>query len=140
MGRLLKQKTDQIRKLREEGYTQKETAEKVGVHLRTVRKYDPFREQRPVKPTREQIKEIEEACIRLAAEGLAQKVGDGGFRITSLGKQTYEEYKELRKKAILEFMVEQDRPVREGEVQRYLDEIGDQLFDEAAREAKRRWD
>ena len=40
MGRLTKAKIDQIEKMRKEGYTQQETAEKTGVHIRTVRKYD----------------------------------------------------------------------------------------------------
>jgi hypothetical protein len=43
MGRLRKSKTDMISKLRHEGYTQLEVAEKVGVHLKTVQKYDPLR-------------------------------------------------------------------------------------------------
>ena len=47
MGRLVKVKRDEIAKLRKQGYTQKETAEKVKVHLRTVRKYDPLHESRP---------------------------------------------------------------------------------------------
>ena len=41
MGRLLKKKVDQIADLRKQGYTQKEVAQKLGVHVRTVRKYDP---------------------------------------------------------------------------------------------------
>jgi hypothetical protein len=68
MGRLTKAKIDEIGKLREQGYTQKETAEKVKVHLRTVRKYDPLREK-PVRPSREQAKELEEAISKLAAKG-----------------------------------------------------------------------
>jgi len=40
MGRLTKAKIDRIVSLRKEGYTQKETAEQVGVNVRTVRKYD----------------------------------------------------------------------------------------------------
>jgi len=140
MGRLTKAKIDQIAKLRQQGYTQREAAEKVKVHLRTVRKYDPLREQRPVKPTREQIKEIEEACIKLVAEGLAREESGGRFCIASLGKQTYERYEELRKKAILEFMAEKDRPVREAEIERYVDGVDDELFDEALNEVKRQWD
>lgn len=41
MGRLLKSKVDQIVGLRKQGYCQKEIAEKLGVHIKTVRKYDP---------------------------------------------------------------------------------------------------
>jgi len=39
MGRLYKAKIDSIRELSEQGYLQKEVAEKVGVHVKTVRKY-----------------------------------------------------------------------------------------------------
>ena len=138
MGRLTKAKIDEIARLRGQNYTQKETVEKVGVHLRTVRKYDPLREQRPIRPTVDQLKEIEEACSELAAEGLVRKESDGRFRITSLGKRTYKKLEELEEKAILEFMAEADRPVREEEIDRYLDEIGDELFDEALNEVKRR--
>jgi len=139
MGRLTKAKMDEIRKLREQGYTQKETAEKVKVHLRTVRKYDPLREQRPISPTPDQVRELEEACSELVAEGLVHKESDGRFRISSLGKRVYVKLEELERKAMLEFMAEADRPVREEEIHRYLDEISDELFDEALNEAKRRW-
>lgn len=135
MGRLLKQKIDQIRKLREEGYTQKETAEKVGVHLRTARKYDPIR-QKGTRPTREQIEELGEALGELVANGLVQKLRDGRLRITSLGKRTYERFEELRTKAMLQFIVDQGGSVREGELQRYLDEIDDELFYQAINETK----
>ena len=47
MGRLTKTKIDEIAKLRGKGYTQKETAEKLKVHLRTVRKYDPLHQSNP---------------------------------------------------------------------------------------------
>jgi len=43
MGKLTKAKIDEITRLRQEGYTQKEIAKKAKVHLRTVRKYDPLR-------------------------------------------------------------------------------------------------
>jgi len=46
MGRLAKSKVDEIAKLREDGYTQKEIAERLHVHPRTVRKYDPSRQER----------------------------------------------------------------------------------------------
>ncbi len=51
MGRLLKKKADQIANLRKQGYTQKEVAEKLGVHVRTVRKYDPTRVAVKHRPT-----------------------------------------------------------------------------------------
>lgn len=44
MGRLRKDIVDKIIKLRKQGYTQAETAEKAGVNLKTVRKYDPLRQ------------------------------------------------------------------------------------------------
>jgi len=139
MGGLTKAKIDEIARLRGQNYTQKETAEKVGVHLRTVRKYDPLREQKPVRPTAEQLKELEKLCNELAAEGLVRKESDGRLRIAYLGKRTYKKLEELEEKAILEFMSEADRPVSEEEIDRYLDEIGDELFDEALNEVKRRW-
>jgi len=49
MGILEKRKRDRIVKMRKEGYTQKEVAEAVGVHVRTVRKYDSVRGAGSVK-------------------------------------------------------------------------------------------
>lgn len=46
MGKLTKAQIDEIAKLRKEGYTQKEVAERLHVHPRTVRKYDPSRHDR----------------------------------------------------------------------------------------------
>ena len=43
MGRLTKKTIDEIVKLRKQGYTQKEAAERLRIHIRTVRKYDPLR-------------------------------------------------------------------------------------------------
>ena len=43
MGRLPKKKIDAIAKLRKQGDLQKEVAEKLGIHIRTVQKYDPTR-------------------------------------------------------------------------------------------------
>ena len=43
MGRLRKSVVDRIVRLRNQGYTQAETAEKTGVHLKTVQKHDPLR-------------------------------------------------------------------------------------------------
>ena len=73
----------------------------------------------------------------MADLGLAHKESGGRFRITSLGTQTYEKYEELRKFAILEFLAEQDRPVREAEIARYVDGVDDELFDEALNEVKK---
>jgi transcription initiation factor TFIIIB Brf1 subunit/transcription initiation factor TFIIB len=50
MGRITKEKIDQIGKLRKEGYCQKEIAQKVGVSVRTVRKYDPTRKSKSESP------------------------------------------------------------------------------------------
>lgn len=47
MGRLTKLKIDRIVKLRNDDYTQKEIAEKEGLNIRTVRKYDPLRQGIP---------------------------------------------------------------------------------------------
>ena len=132
MGRLTKAKIDEIIKLRKQAYTQKETAEKAKVHLRTVRKYDPLRVQKPVRAAAEQVEELEETRSELAAEGLVREDSNGRFHITFLGRRTYKKLKELKQKekAILEFMAEVDRPVTE-------EEIDDGLFDQALDEAKR---
>jgi len=131
MGRLTKKKIDEIAKLRQEGYTQKETAEKAKVHLRTVRKYDPFKQKR--KPTPEQIKEIEESCKELVALGLAEEI-NGAYRLSSLGRQACEKHEELRCRAILVFMLEKGRPVREEEIQRYIDSVDEELLNHAVNE------
>ena len=139
MGRLIKAKIDEIARLRKQGYTQKETAEKLNVHIRTVRKYDPLREKKPVMPTAEQDRQHEESCRELAAEGLLHRESDGRFRISFLGKKAYARWDELREKAILEFMTEAGRPVKEEEIERYLDEVDDELFDQAVDDTKRRY-
>jgi hypothetical protein len=62
MGRLSKAKTDEIAKMRKEGYTQKEIAEKLHVHPRTVRNYDPLRQGRPeVYIVKDRLSALEEA-------------------------------------------------------------------------------
>lgn len=136
MGRLTKSKIDEIAKLREQGYTQKETAEKAGVHLRTVHKYDPLREK-PVGPTAEQVKEIEQACDELVAKGVLQRYSDGRLWFTSLGKRVLVRLRQLRKKAVFEFMAEAHRPVSAGEIGTYLDEMDDELLDQALDDVKR---
>jgi len=51
MGRLQKSKVDEIIQLRMDGNTQMETAEKAGVNLKTVQKYDPLRKsKKSVRP------------------------------------------------------------------------------------------
>jgi lipase chaperone LimK len=138
MGKLTKTKIDEIARLRQEGYTQKEIAQKAKVHLRTVRKYDPLRTQKP-RITPEQVKETEESCRKLAAEGLAYET-NGRFGISLLGRKVQERFKELRQLAILEFMVEADRPVSEAEIERHLHGICEQLFQQAIDEVKSRQD
>ena len=66
MGRLTKAKIDEIAKLREKGYTQKEVAQRVGVHVRTVRNYDPLHQARPSKrrSVEDKLKTLEEALSR----------------------------------------------------------------------------
>ena len=63
MGRLTKAKIDEIAKLREKGYTQKEVAQRVGVHVRTVRNYDPLHQARPSeqRSVEDRLKNLEEA-------------------------------------------------------------------------------
>ena len=51
MGRLRKSVVDTIVRLRKQGYTQAETAEKVGVHLKSVQKYDPLRKTKKMLST-----------------------------------------------------------------------------------------
>ncbi len=80
------------------------------VHLRTVRKYDPLKEK-PVKPTRERVKELEEVFSELAAEGLLHEESNGQLCISSLGKRVNVKLEELEKKAALKFMLKADRPV-----------------------------
>jgi len=63
----------------------------LAVHLRTVRKYDPLREQKPARTTREQLKEIKEACGELVAEGLAYE-SNGWLRISPFGRRACERF------------------------------------------------
>jgi ribosomal protein S27AE len=71
MGRLRKSVVDRIVRLRKQGYTQVEVAEKAGIHLKTVQKHDPLRRSRkteheelttgvPVKGLESDIKALEE--------------------------------------------------------------------------------
>jgi len=110
-------------KLINQGFTQKEIVKKLGVDIRTVRRYD------------EQIKYLRGVCNEFAAKGLV-KESNGVLVITSLGKQTCEKLDELTDKAILEFIAKAGRPVSTKEVGRYLDEIGDELLAEALKEIK----
>lgn len=54
MGRLRKAKIDEIIRLRNDGYTQQETAERAGGNLKTVRKYDPLKQPKHVAPPLEE--------------------------------------------------------------------------------------
>ncbi len=137
MGRLTKARIDEIARLRGENYTQKEIAEKLGVHIRTVRKYDPLRERKPAGPIAAQLKEIKEACSGLIAQGLVDEESDGRICLSPLGRRVHVKFEELEREAILEFMRRAGRPVGEEEIQRYVDEIYDELFDKALNEAKK---
>ena len=68
MGRLTKKKLDAIQKSRVEGYTQKETAERVGVDIKTVKKYDPLRRERQEVSMERRVERLETICNSLAAE------------------------------------------------------------------------
>jgi len=65
MGRLTKAQIDEIAKLRKEEYTQKEIAERLHVHPRTVRKYDPLRQQRSEERSVENRLSVLEEAIRV---------------------------------------------------------------------------
>jgi transcriptional regulator with XRE-family HTH domain len=73
MGRLRKKKIDEIAKLMSEGYTQLEVAQKTGVSLKTVRKYDPgsisgsAKEWRELQSLPERVKKLEEIVKTLSA-------------------------------------------------------------------------
>jgi uncharacterized protein YkuJ len=73
MGRLTKKKIDRIAKLRSQGYTQIEVAEKEGVCLKTVRKYDPgsisgsAKEWRELQSLPGRVKNLEEVVKTLSA-------------------------------------------------------------------------
>jgi len=135
MGRLTKAKIDEIGKLREQGYTQKETAEKAEVHLRTVRKYDPLREK-PAMPARQEADELEKAIGKLAAKGLIEE-DSRGVRITYLGKKVHAKFEQLEMKAMLNFIADAHRGVRVEEIEGYLDEISEELLEEALGEVTR---
>ena len=139
MGRTSIAKQRKIEKFRNQGYTQQEVAKKLRIDIRTVRKYDPLREQKPVMPTAEQVKQVEEDCNVLVTEGLLHKESDGQVRISYLGKRGVARWDKLREEAILDFMTEADRPVKEEEIERYLDEVDGELCDQALDEVKRRY-
>ena len=83
MGRLTKKKIDQITKLRAEGFTQKEIAEKTGVCLKTVRKYDPgsisgsAKEWQELQGLPERVKKLEEIVKTLSALALSYQLEKG---------------------------------------------------------------
>jgi len=83
MGRLTKKKIDQIARLRSEGYTQIEVAEKAGVCLKTVRKYDPgsiagsAKEWRELQSLPERVKKLEEIVKTLSALATSYQLEKG---------------------------------------------------------------
>jgi predicted transcriptional regulator len=80
VGRLRKAKIDQIAKLRSEGYTQAETAEKIGVCLKTVRKYDPesisgsAKEWQELKTLPQRVRKLEEVAKSLSLLALSNQI------------------------------------------------------------------
>jgi len=139
MGKTSRAKQKKIERLRNDGFTQQEVAGKLGLDVRTVRKYDPLREKKSSKLTDEQIREFLDACNELVAAGLLHTDGNGRFRISFLGKRAYARYEELGQKALLEYMAEAGRPVAEEELERYFNEIDDELFYQALSDTKRRY-
>ena len=83
MGRLTKKKVDQITKLRGEGHTQNEVASKVGVCLKTVRKYDPgsisgsAKEWRELQRLPDRVKRLEEIAKTLSALATSYQLEKG---------------------------------------------------------------
>jgi len=107
MGRLTKTKVDEIARLRKQGYTQKETAEKVNAHLRTVRKYDPLHESKPreEKSLAERMTAVEEGLrtcwdllyllhtTMLFSDELSSNLEQGLFSCPRCGEYlSYEDY------------------------------------------------
>jgi hypothetical protein len=75
MGRLRKAKIDEIIRLRNDGYTQQETAERARVNLKTVRKYDPLKQPKHVAPPLEERVRCLEALVHYLT-GIAIVTGD----------------------------------------------------------------
>ena len=96
-----KGKQRKSRQYRKQGLTKQETAKKLKLTVRTVNKYDPFGEQKIVRPTIEQGNQLEESCNLLAAEGLLHKDNNGRFCIRLMGKRVNARLEELEQKAIL---------------------------------------
>jgi predicted transcriptional regulator len=132
MGRLTKAKIDEITKLREQNYTQKEIAEKVGVNLRTVRKYDPLREQK-LDTNNLKLQEVEEAVNQAIDHGLVRKQSDGRASITSMGIEVMGKLEHLQDTAVLELLYTSG-PLKEEKILAHLHNTTDELFDEALNE------
>jgi len=132
MGRITKAKIDQIASLRKEGYTQGETADKVGVNLRTVRKYDPLRQQKKMEKI--SIGEIEEALTMLLAKGVVEEVEDGKYMITSLGKKAMRRFEELQEIAMLQYILDRGGPVKAKKLETFLENSSELLFQQAINE------
>ena len=146
MGRTSIAKQRKISQLRNQGFTQQEVAQKLGLDIRTVRGYDPLRQQKPMESTVKQIEdrdglfleEVEQACDKMAAEGLLHIDRDGRVSLSYLGKKQSEELERLKEKAVLNFLEDAGRPVSRTELEGYLDEISEQLWDQALDNVKRR--
>lgn len=75
MGRLRKAKIDEIVRLRNDDYTQQETAERAEVNIKTVRKYDPLKKPKHVvTPLEERVRCLEDLVHYLT--GIAIVTGD----------------------------------------------------------------
>ena len=101
-----------------------------------MRKYDSLRDKR-VGSTAGQL-EFLEACRDLVAMGLAEE-SDGKFRISLLGKRVSTSLEELEDMFVLRFMMDAHRPVAEKEIDRYLNEIDDELFAQTLSDTRRRY-
>ncbi len=64
MGRLSKAKIDQIQRLRNKGFLQKEVAKTVGVNIKTVRTYDPL--HTTPKPGGKPVRELKEHKLSIS--------------------------------------------------------------------------
>ena len=95
MGRTSIAKQRKIEQLRNQGFTQQEIVKKMNLDIRTVRKYDPLRKQKPDILTEGKIKEINEACDGLIALGLVCEDNDGRIYISDFGKKVRVRWDEL---------------------------------------------
>jgi len=89
MGRLTKAKIDKITNLRDEGYTQKEVAQKVDVDIKTVRKYDPQRQTVKLASEEEEISLVQLLKRIERLEENFREIGFGKMIGCRYGEQYY---------------------------------------------------